>query len=157
MTVLDRTSGQRGSLELSRGVLEKIAGQAAREVTAVGGVQGGLLGIGGRIDLSARPQASVTLVGDRAEVRLRVAIGYPRSLRAASDAVRANVVERLRTLCGVAVARVDVEITALTTSTGSTSTGSTSTDSTRTGSTSTGSTNAAPSGPVREQRRGALR
>ena len=50
MTVLDRTSGQRGSLELSRGVLEKIAGQAAREVTAVGGVQGGLLGIGARID-----------------------------------------------------------------------------------------------------------
>ena len=100
----------------------------------------------------------MTLVGDRAEVRLRVAIGYPRSLRAASDAVRANVVERLRSLCGVAVARVDIEITALTTSTGSTSTDSTSTGSPSTAlTTSTGSTNAAPSGPVREQRRGALR
>lgn len=130
--------GQRGSLELSRGVLEKIAGQAAREVTAVGGVSGSLLGIGGRVDLDARPQASVTLVGDRTEVRLRVDVGYPRSLSAATDAVRANVVERLRTLCGVTVARVDIEITALTVRPGQTA---------KTG----------RPGPVREHTRGALR
>src|SRR5690349_19815998 len=101
--------GQRGSLELARGVLEKIAGQAALEVTEVGGIQGRLMGLGGQVDLGARPQAAVTVVGDRAEVRLRVAVGYPTSLRAATEAVRHNVEERLRTLCGVHDTRVDIE------------------------------------------------
>lgn len=119
MTVIERAAptvaprGQRGSLVLARRVLEKIAGQAAREVTAVGGRSGGLLGLGGHTDLSAVPETTVVLNGDRAEVRLQLAVAYPVPLREATDRVRQRVVQELGRQCGIGAVRVDIEVTAV--------------------------------------------
>ena len=103
----------RGRLVLDRSVVEKIAGQAAREVAAAGGQSGGFLGIGSHTDLSARPKVDVDLSGQTAHVSMEVALAYPTSLRSSAERIRAQVIERVAALSGVEVSRVDITVTAL--------------------------------------------
>jgi len=101
---------QRGRLTLAAQVLEKIAGQAAGDIAATGGTSGGVLGVGAKQDLSARPRVAVRLVGQTAEVDLDLGMTYPTPLRSATDFVREHVTRRVLELTGVRVTRVDIRV-----------------------------------------------
>jgi uncharacterized alkaline shock family protein YloU len=103
----------RGRLVLAERVIEKIAGQAATEVVATSGRSGGFLGLGSTSDAGARPKVDVSLSTESADLALAVGITYPGSLRRATQEVRDHVTERVETLTGVDVRRVDVDVTFL--------------------------------------------
>jgi uncharacterized alkaline shock family protein YloU len=105
---------RRGRLVLAVKVIEKVAGQAATEVSVTSGRVGGLFGFGTDADPKARPHVEVALSEDSADLALAVGIAYPGSLRAATDRVRSHVVERVEELTGVDVRRVDIDVTFLT-------------------------------------------
>ncbi|MGI3779877.1 MAG: Asp23/Gls24 family envelope stress response protein [Janthinobacterium lividum] len=111
---------RRGRLVLADRVVEKIAGQAAAEVVATAGRSGGFLGIGSDTDTSARPKVDVTLSAESADLSLAVGIAYPGSIRRATQEVRDHVTERVETLTGVDVRRVDIDVTFLALSEGPT-------------------------------------
>jgi uncharacterized alkaline shock family protein YloU len=104
---------RRGRLVLSDRVIEKIAGQAATEVVATSGRPGGFLGLGAETDANARPRVDVTLSAESADLALAVGIAYPGSIRRATQEVRDHVTERVETLTGVDVRRVDIDVTFL--------------------------------------------
>jgi uncharacterized alkaline shock family protein YloU len=104
---------RRGTLVLAERVLEKIAAQAATEVVATSGRSGGFLGLGSESDGHARPKVDVTLSAASADLALAVGIAYPGSIRRATQEVRDHVTERVETLTGVDVRRVDVDVTYL--------------------------------------------
>ena len=101
---------RRGRLVLADRVVEKIAGQAAAEVAATAGRSGGFLGIGSENDTAARPKVDVTLSTESADLALSVGIAYPGSIRRATQEVRDHVTERVETLTGVDVRRVDIDV-----------------------------------------------
>lgn len=100
----------RGSTVIARKVLEKIAGQIAKDETFAGGSSGGFLGIGARADLSARPQAHVELAGNIASLKVDVGLPYPVPLRQATDQLRDRISSRVTDLTGVEVRQVDVTV-----------------------------------------------
>jgi len=104
---------RRGRLILAERVIEKVAGQAASEVSAASGRAGGILGLGAEADPQARPHVDVELSADSADLALSVGIAYPGSIRAATEEVRDHVVRRVRDLTGVSVRRVDIHVTFL--------------------------------------------
>jgi len=104
---------RRGRLVLAERVIEKIAGQAATEVAATEGRSGGFLGLGGEKDANARPKVDVTLSAESTDISLSVGIVYPGSIRRATQEVRDHVTERVETLTGVDVRRVDIDVTFL--------------------------------------------
>ena len=103
----------RGKLVLSKRVVEKIASQAALEIATAGGRSGGFLGFGSHADLSSRPTVSATLSGRTATIEVEVAIAYPNPIGPAAEQVRRQMMERVSSLAGVHVSRVDVTVTAL--------------------------------------------
>jgi uncharacterized alkaline shock family protein YloU len=100
----------RGRLVIEKKVVERIASHAASESGPTGGVSGGFLGLGSSDDLDAAPAADVELVGQTAIIRLDLSVAYPAPIRAASDHVRRHVMERVHTLTGVEVTRVDIRV-----------------------------------------------
>lgn len=104
---------RRGQLQVAAKVVEKIASYAASEIAAAGGRSGGLFGLGGHADLTAKPEVDVTLLGTSAELAIAVAVGYPGSIRQATETVRQRVVDRVEHLTGLTVGRVDIDVTAL--------------------------------------------
>ena len=105
-----REVGDRGTTALSRKVLEKIAGQVAKDETSAGGSSGGVLGIGAQPDLSARPKADVELAGNVASLRIQVGLPYPVPVRQAADQLRERISHRITELTGVEVRQVDVTV-----------------------------------------------
>ena len=105
-----REVGDRGATVLSRKVLEKIAGQVAKDETRAGGSTGGFLGIGAQADLSARPQADVELAGNVASLKVEVGLPYPAPLRQLADQLRDRMSGRITELTGVEVRQVDVTV-----------------------------------------------
>ncbi|MEO7060897.1 MAG: Asp23/Gls24 family envelope stress response protein [Lapillicoccus sp.] len=105
----------RGRLVLEKKVIERVAAKAATESDTglTGGVSGGFLGFGTHADLGARPATTVELVGRTATVQLEVTIAYPTPIRAATDAIRRQVTDRVHELTGVRVTRVDIAVSAL--------------------------------------------
>lgn len=99
-----------GSTVIARKVLEKIAGQIAKDETFAGGSSGGFLGIGARADLSARPRAHVELAGNIASLKVDVGLPYPVPLRQATDQLRDRISSRVTELTGVEVRQVDVTV-----------------------------------------------
>ena len=104
---------RRGRLVLADRVLEKIAGQAATEVAATAGRSGGFLGLGSESDATARPKVDVVLSAESADLALAVGIAYPGSIRRATQELREHVTERVESLTGVDVRRVDIDVTFL--------------------------------------------
>ncbi len=102
----------RGKLVMAAKVVEKIAAQAASEVSAAGGTSAGVLGIGAKPDLSARPKVDVHLSGRTATLDVEVAVAYPLSIRQSTDRVRRHIIDRVGALAGVQVTRVDIDVTA---------------------------------------------
>ena len=105
---------RRGKLVIEKRVVEKIAGQAASEVGGARGRSGGLLGIGSEADADARPKVDVDLSEDSADLAIEAGIGYPGSIRRASQQIRDLVSRRVQELTGIAVHRVDIDVTFLT-------------------------------------------
>ncbi len=112
-TMAQREPRSRGNLVLSRRVVEKIASQAALEIATVGGKSGGFLGFGYHADLSSRPTVSADLSGRTAALHVQVAIAYPSPIARAAEQVRRQMMERVSSLAGVHVSRVDVTVTVL--------------------------------------------
>ena len=106
---------RRGRLVLPERVVEKIAGQAASEITVAAGRSGGVLGIGASPDSDARPRVKVDLSAVSADLSITVGIAYPGSIRAATQQLREHVTRRVEELTGVDVRRVDIDVTFLTT------------------------------------------
>jgi uncharacterized alkaline shock family protein YloU len=100
----------RGRLVLGDKVVEKVAGQAASEVPGVLGREGGVLGVGGHADTSARPAVDVDLSRDSADLSLAVGVAYPGSVRQVTSRLRDHVTRRVQSLTGVSVHRVDVDV-----------------------------------------------
>ncbi len=100
----------RGRTELEVKVIEKIAGEVAREESASGGASGGFLGIGTHADMSARPKTSVELTGNVAALTIEVAMPYPAPLRQAAGHLRQRIMARVTELTGVEVRQVDIRI-----------------------------------------------
>ena len=104
---------RRGRLVLAERVIEKIAAQAATEVASTAGRSGGFLGLGAETDATARPKVDVALSVESADLALAVGIAYPGSIRRATQELRDHVTERVETLTGVDVRRVDIDVTFL--------------------------------------------
>ncbi|NYE71937.1 Asp23/Gls24 family envelope stress response protein [Microlunatus parietis] len=103
----------RGRLTIPQRVVQRIAAQAASEIAAAGGRAGGLLGLGGRVEQGARPKVTATLSSESVDLAIELALDYPVSLRTAARQVRDHVAERVRTLTGVAVHRIDLTVVAV--------------------------------------------
>jgi uncharacterized alkaline shock family protein YloU len=114
-TALDEDAAlrRRGTLVVAERVLEKVAAQAATEVSAVSGRSGGFLGIGSDSDPAARPKVDATLSADSVDLAVSVGIAYPGSIRRAAAELRDHVTRRVETLTGVDVRRVDIDVTFL--------------------------------------------
>lgn len=106
---------RRGTTVIADKVFEKIAGQAASEVTASRGRSGGVLGIGSDADSNARPKVDVDLSADSADFDIAAGIAYPGSIRTAAQQIRDRVTRTVQDLTGVSVHRVDIDVTFLTT------------------------------------------
>ncbi|MET1008184.1 MAG: Asp23/Gls24 family envelope stress response protein [Propionibacteriaceae bacterium] len=104
----------RGRLVLTAQVVEKIASQAASEMTQAGSWRDGVLGLGRDAASKARPRAKVDLSVDSADLELWVGVAYPGSIRAATRRVREHVIARVEDLTGIDVRRVDIDVTFLT-------------------------------------------
>ena len=108
----------RGQTVLEEKVIEKIAGQVARDESVAGGSSGGFLGIGTHADLHARPKVSVELAGNIATLNVEVGMPYPIPLRQATEELRQRIRARVMELTGVEVRHVDIRVSWLTTAGG---------------------------------------
>ncbi|MFH8977729.1 hypothetical protein [Streptomyces sp. NPDC017890] len=90
--------GGRGATRIADRVVAKIAARAARE--AVGPLHPD----------AARPYATVVVHHDTAHVRVHLELDYPCDVGARCGQVRHQVVQRVRTLVGMAVPEVVVEV-----------------------------------------------
>ncbi len=102
--------GSRGRTELAVKVVEKIAGEVAREESISGGVSGGFMGIGGHADMAARPKTTVQLTGNTAALTIEVSMPYPVPLRQETGRLRQRIMSRVTELTGVDVEQVDIRV-----------------------------------------------
>lgn len=91
-------AGERGQTRIADRVVAKIAAQAAKE--AVDGVP----------EEGAAPRATVTVHRDTARVRVSLELGYPGDIGRQCGGVRRRVAERVRTLAGMDVPEVAVQV-----------------------------------------------
>ncbi|MBA3527807.1 MAG: Asp23/Gls24 family envelope stress response protein [Propionibacteriaceae bacterium] len=108
---------QRGRLVVAEKVIEKIASQAASEVSVSAGRSGGILGIGAHTDTTARPKVTVELSGRTATIEVETGVVYPTPLKQATGRIRDHIISRVQELTGVDVRRVDITIAWLSTGT----------------------------------------
>ncbi len=109
-TPAEQDSGQRGSLRIGDKVAQRLAVHAALSTPGVERHAAGLDKLTGR-DL---PTARLDIVSNRAAAQLRVAVTWPHPLAEVAYAVQRNVADALRTMAGLAVDRVDVEVSHVT-------------------------------------------
>lgn len=102
--------GERGSLDISFGVVRRIAEHAADSTEGTVRTERRVAGLGfGEAGASAK----VSGYGDQVDLRLEVPLAYPAPIALTVDAVRGNVRERVQTLTGYAVRSLDVTVSAL--------------------------------------------
>ncbi|QBI52717.1 Asp23/Gls24 family envelope stress response protein [Streptomonospora litoralis] len=92
----------RGRTVVGADVVARIAGRAAAEVPGVVARRG-----------RTRAGARITGNGGTATLRLRIAVGYPRSAREVARRVRDHTTRRVQDMTGMSVRRVDIEIAEL--------------------------------------------
>ncbi|MGC9497918.1 hypothetical protein [Streptomyces sp. WG7] len=90
--------GERGATRIADRVVAKVAARAAREAA------------GPLHPDAARPYATVVVHHDTAHVRVHLELDYPCDVGARCGQVRRQVVHRVRTLVGMAVPEVAVEV-----------------------------------------------
>ncbi|HWC83172.1 MAG TPA: Asp23/Gls24 family envelope stress response protein [Pseudonocardiaceae bacterium] len=111
---------ERGQTTIATRVVERIAARVVGECQDVGGAGSSLLGISlssARQDGDA--EVSARLHGQRAvSLTVRCSVPYPRSVRQATTQLRERLTDRVGELTGMTVRRVDITVTALTTTVG---------------------------------------
>lgn len=104
----------RGETTIAPSAVASVAQRAAQEVDGVEVVSSG--GLRGWID-TVRPDRATGTRADVASrqtaVELTISVCWPRSVHQVTDAVRAHVRERVRTLTGYEVADVDIVVAEL--------------------------------------------
>ncbi|MEU0535772.1 Asp23/Gls24 family envelope stress response protein [Amycolatopsis tolypomycina] len=109
---------ERGTLTVSERTVERIAAQVVTEVEGTGGAAGRVLGIAvGGEDLDRSAKVTATVHGDTTALDVRLSIGYPRSVSRTTEAARRQLTRRVAEFTGLTVARVDITVTALHTTT----------------------------------------
>lgn len=102
------SSADRGRTVVDKQVIEKIAEQAAFEVTDASEHRRAFALVPG--DPSGRLPVNAQLDGAEAWLSVDVALSYPSPLRAATEALRQHVLARVEHLVGVTVRRVDIRV-----------------------------------------------
>lgn len=111
---------EQGKTTIANGVVAKIAGMAAREVTGVHeltarGAGGMISGLASRVTGGdASMQGVAVEVGEReAAIDLALTVVYGVSIPQVADAVRQNVITRLQAMTGLMVKEVNIDVTDL--------------------------------------------
>lgn len=114
-SALAEDAAEAGTLEIAETVLVKIAVAAAGGVEHVGGAARRVLGVTvGSEDPEVAVRAGITRRDPAAvTVELSLSVTYPAPIARVVEKVRRTVAERLATLAGVDVDRVEVTVTAL--------------------------------------------
>jgi uncharacterized alkaline shock family protein YloU len=106
-----------GRTRIGAGVVEKIAGYAAREIPGVHAMGGGmarrvgqLRGLVGGSEDKPRQGVSVEVSERQATIELDVVTWYGQSIVDVCDAVRRNVTERVQAMTGLTVTGVDINV-----------------------------------------------
>ncbi|MFF0493385.1 Asp23/Gls24 family envelope stress response protein [Nocardia sp. NPDC003482] len=98
MTAVAESAGDLpGRTTVAERAVRRIAERAAREV---GGVEAGV-------------RVTARVAGDSATLDVRLPIRYPLPVGRVADECRAHLIERTRELAGLAVPRVDIEVSEL--------------------------------------------
>lgn len=106
-----RAPAQRGRLVVAKQVVEKLAAQAAVEVTT--GEH--RMVFAPRTDSDPGPVVAVQLDGSDTWLQVEVDLVYPAPLRATTDDLRAHLVRRVEELSGLTVRRLDIRVAQLVT------------------------------------------
>jgi len=113
--------GDLGRLRIHDRVVEKIAGQAAREVAGAGSARPRVLGrsLPGfgvrRTDLDAAANASASIEGSVTRIELSISVRWPASIPEVTAQVRDRVRTRVSDLTGLRVQEVGITVTDLVT------------------------------------------
>ncbi|MER5932233.1 Asp23/Gls24 family envelope stress response protein [Streptomyces sp. NPDC002054] len=115
----DRDPAERGRTSISDGVVEKIAGLAAREVLGVHALGGGgsrsFGSVRDRVPGGAKPAASRGVKAEVGEVQtaldLDLVVDYGVAIREVARAVRENVVAAVERMTGLEVVEVNIAVT----------------------------------------------
>ncbi|MFE9456031.1 hypothetical protein [Streptomyces californicus] len=91
-------AAERGETRIADRVVAKIAAQAAKEAVDEPPADG------------SSPRATVTVHRDAARVRISLELGYPSDIGSQCGAVRRRVAHRVRTLAGMEVPEVAVQV-----------------------------------------------
>ena len=103
--------GQRGRTTIADRVVAKIATRAVAEVGQTGGAARQVVGLTlGREAGQGPARASARVNGNLAMIEMRLSLAYPAPVRSLSREVRRHVMERVRTLTGIEVRHVDIEV-----------------------------------------------
>ena len=103
-----------GRVDIADRVVAKIAALAAGEVEGTGGVPRRILGRAiGQATQDKDPYVSARIDGSLAYVTASIAVRYPSSITQVSDRVCAHIRQRIQELCGLSVARIELEVPAL--------------------------------------------
>ena len=105
---------ERGSLSVADRVVERVAGYAVSQVEAAMAAPRRVLGVNVG---DARPQESAhvhaRVHGNVATIEAAIAVHWPASVRAVSDAVRDQIREDVARITGVRIEQVDLEIVSM--------------------------------------------
>lgn len=110
---------EQGTTTIAEGVVSKVAGIAAREVSGIHALGGGAARAVGnmtsRVGIGDKHSQGVSVeVGTReAAIDLTVVIEYGESIPQVAEAVRQNVVKRLLGITGLNVTEVNINVTDL--------------------------------------------
>ncbi len=101
---------ERGRLKIDASVLRKIAGHAADLIPGTLPAPRTVAGVGlGNTGASAK----VTVVGQRVDLRVELALRYPGPVRATVDQLRSRISAEIRRITGYDVRSIAVTVTAL--------------------------------------------
>lgn len=112
------TEHEDGKTIIAEGVVAKIAGLAAREVSGVhelvgSGASGAIAGLTQALTRSTPSRdygVKVQVNEQEAVVDIRMIVKYGASIQAVAEGVRNNVVERLQALAGLTATTVNIEV-----------------------------------------------
>jgi len=106
--------GQRGRTTVADRVVAQIATRAVAEVGQTAGAARQVIGLPlGRQTGEGPARVSARVNGDLAMVEVRLSLGYPAPVRSLTREVRRHVMERVKTLTGIEVRHVDIEVARL--------------------------------------------
>lgn len=105
-----------GTTSIAGSVVAKIASIATREIDGVeslgGALSGAIAGVVGRIrgDDHKTSGVGVEVGTKQAAIDLSVTVTYPSSITQVTDAIRANVIDRIESMTGLEVVEVNIAV-----------------------------------------------